>query len=426
MSLLPQESLLNQPEKLPRPYFESLNAKLPRLQAEPHLVLELELESYSQFQCTLCGDCCRLPWGIHVSKSYYDQWYAVFDQHPSGRFRAPFEVNQEPKEQAYASIRRQPGTATCVFLESDNSCFIHKNYGEAALSLTCVKYPRMERDFGPEYASRSLLHSCTAAPELLESWPDLIVCFKDSRLTDNLPLALGPGQPNRWLTYLWLGLALDLLDAPQPDTVLARWRLMLPVIDWMDAIGLQTLRPEQMPGLYYDLMARLPFAGLQPSAETNQRQALDWSLSFLSAHPGAHTWLNEIRNGHEAWPELDAEERVLLDRQLGAYLRSRLLSVPYTDMFLGELSFWQQLMVLGIQTMVLQWLALYYRRQSGGELTREQLHRAVNAIAYRFEQRSKMVTEFRLNSLSPEQAYQALGVLLSLNFAEAQLWSLGL
>lgn len=410
-------------EKLERPYFNALLACVQQLQAEPHLVLGLELESFERFQCTQCGDCCRLPWGIHVSRQYYEQWYPVFDQHPSGRFRRPFEQHEAPQDQSFASIRRQPGTATCIFLEPDNSCFVHTHYGEAALSQPCVKYPRMERDFGARYASRSLLHSCTAVPELLEAWPDLMARFTDSRDSDYQPRTFGSEHPDRFATYLWLGLALDLLESPQPETQIARWRMILPVLEWMDGIGFDQITVAQMEHIYADLKSRVMFSDFAPAPEATQRQALDWSLSFLTAHPGVHAWLTEIQTGAQPWPELEPFERELLDRQLGTYLRSRLLTLPYTDLFLGPLTLWQQVMVLGIQMLVMQWLALYYRRQSGASLTTDHLSRAVNALAYRFEQRSKLITDFRLNSLSPQQAYQALEVMQSLDFATPQPWS---
>lgn len=405
---------------LTAPYFEHLHRLTSELNQQPWKVVMLESESYSQFACTQCGECCKTPWSIHVTKDYYEHWYPILDAHPSGRFKQPFNLVSEPGEHVYGDVRRKPGTSECIFLEPDQTCFIHATYGAEALSPVCRKYPRLIKDMGNLYASRQLLHSCQAVPDFNRRFPGTLY-----RILDLYALGFAanmqpvPDYPNRQANYLWLGMAMDLLDAPQPATSLSRWQLMLPTIEWMEGIGFEKLTPSEMQHLYRDLMNRAANQGLEVPASEKLSQALNWSRSMFSDHPGCFQWLRALEQKLEPWPRLSPEERQMLDEQIYHYLRGRLFSLPYQDLMGAGLSFWQQQLLLGIQILMLQWLALFSRRQSQGSLQLEHLQRAVNAVGLRYEQRNKIAEEFRFHQLSSQACYKALDSLLSLDFASA-------
>ncbi|MEZ0370922.1 MAG: hypothetical protein ACAI44_17655 [Candidatus Sericytochromatia bacterium] len=409
-------------QPLTQPYFQHFSALVELLQQQPQLMLELESESFGHFACTQCGTCCELPWRIEISQSYYEEWFDVFDQHPSGRFKQPFVLKADASPATYAGIRRIAGGTSCIFLEADKSCYIHRHYGEAALSTVCKDFPRLSKIVKNHFVSHQLSHSCEIVPELLATHPGLMYRLKDMGsarpdLSNSDTAHLGRNE-----TYLWLGMALDLLAAPQPETVIARWRLFLPMLEWMEALGIQQVNTRQLTQLYHQLMDQLAFAGLEAPNPDWQRKGLQWGVIFLASHPGSNAWLRELLQ-HRHWPELSPSERELLDLYLGHYLRSRLLGMPFVDMHIGRMSLWQMHMLLCIQLLVLQCLALYYRAQDAVPLQKEHLQRAINAVSYRFEQVPELIKNLHFKDLSQDQCYSAMEVLLSVDFAATPAWT---
>ncbi|PKL80549.1 MAG: hypothetical protein CVV27_00230 [Candidatus Melainabacteria bacterium HGW-Melainabacteria-1] len=403
------------------PYFGHLRELVEQLQQAPNLVLELISEGYLNFACTLCGDCCRMPWAITLSQAYYEAWYEPLAQHPSGQYPEPFLKLEKPTETAYATISRQRGTHACVFLQADNSCWIHAEYGVEALSDVCRKYPRHIKDVGHQYAVRNLLHSCQAVPETEARFPGLYYRIYDPSATTPMIHGIAArGYPGRFETYLWLGMALDLLEAPRAGSLLSRWRLFPAALEWMDGIGMEKLQIHHLLTLYQDLMDKVDSQGLSLPDLSRQRLALEWAQIFMADHPGCTGWIQDVLKAERPWPELSEAEARLLDTQMRLYARNRLLVIPYRDNFLGNLSFWQQFMLLGIQLLCLQCLALYNASRDG-ELRLEHLQRAVNAIGFRLEQRGKLIKELGLDRLRPEQAYDSLITLHSLDFAALPL-----
>lgn len=404
------------------PYFEQMLILVQELQKNPHAVLMIESASLHQFSCSQCGECCRLPWTISLTQDYYQQWYSIFDQHPSGRFKEPFTILPEANPDAYADMRRKPKSAECIFLEPDQSCFIHQHYGEAALSSVCKKYPRVIKDIQQLFASRTLLNSCRETPGFNESYGQ-IFCRKIDlkQLGQSRLIPSFENYPDREIGYLWMAMGLDLLRTQTAASTLARWKEMLVTLEWMDGIGLGKITVEQMQTLYHDLISRLQLLDLKPTSVQNRHKALDWSLNALNDHPGCYQWLKSIQNHQAPWPILNEEERLLLDQQIQIYMSHRLLSMPQPDLFFSNLRFWQQQMILGIQVTMLQWLCLYFRETQQTPLEKEMVYRAVNAVGLRYEQRQKLSHDLQFANLSDQGCLNSLMVLLDLDFAS--IWN---
>ncbi|MGV3523650.1 MAG: hypothetical protein ACO1RX_05465 [Candidatus Sericytochromatia bacterium] len=410
-------------EKLNPPYFAQFEALVAELQRYPEQRLHLELDIYQQFVCTQCGECCKLPWAIQLTQEYYERWYSVFDQHPSGRFHTPFLRTQEGRPENYAHMRRVPGSSHCIFLEADDTCFIHTEYGPDALSYVCKEYPRAHKRIGHQYRSRSLLHSCEAVPELLEHHEAIVYRFDSPQAIE--PLVTGyqaAGYPGRFETYLWLGLALDLMGLEQPLSPVARWRLMLPVLEWMEGFGVESLTAEQLRWIYQEALSQAPFRGLEPSSLRDRERLFNLSLRLFGQHPGLVPWLRALLSGQRPWPLLDDTEQALLGLTLTRYLHSRLVALPYPDAFMGKLNLWQSCLMLSLQLTMLQWLALYYRDNSGAPLNQEQLNRALVFVGYRFEQRTVLVQELRLREMTFGDCLEAMQILLGLDLASPFAW----
>lgn len=411
-------------KKLEAPYFEHMRRITRQLRAQPTLLLELESESFGEFACTKCGECCLLPWQIHISKEYYDAWSGVFAAHPSGRFADAFQILAKPSKDVYAGIARQPGGYRCVFLEPDNSCYIHNEHGPEALSVVCTEYPRMHKPMANYYSSYQLMNSCQAVPELMSRFPGL--CYRFRRMPSPQPLIqpeLIPDYPGRMESYLLIGLMLDLLELPQPESQIAKWRLFLPALEWMDGLGMSKLTETDLVRIRQDLGDRAGFAGLDLPDPDQQRRALQWTRVFLTDHTGSETWLKE-RLAKQDWPELGENEKRLLDHYLGLYLRSRILGMPYWDFFVGKLTLWQQMLLLAIQLAALQVLALYFSRNQNLPLSEQHLQRAINVVGFRLEQRKELAEELQFKNLEASQCYSGIAILLSLDFAGLGVWNL--
>lgn len=405
------------------PYFPQFERLIAELQRNPQQRLHLELDIYTQFACTQCGECCKLPWAIQISQAYYERWYTVLDQHPSGRFRDPFQRIPNGAGEHYANMRRVEGSAHCIFLEADNSCFLHANYGEDALGYVCKEYPRSIKRIGHQYFSRSLLHSCQAVPDLLEQHEAILYGFDTpAEIAPLITAYQAVGYPGRFETYLWLGLALDLVSLEAPISPVARWRLMLPVLEWMEGLGVEKLSAAQLRWMYHESLAQAPFRGLETASVVQREKLMKWSLRLMAHHPGGRIWLQDIFAGRRLWPTLEAEEQALLRTHLERYLRSRLVSLPYQDPFLGKLNLWQMCLMLSLQLTMLQWMALYYRAVSEGPLNQEQLNRALVLVGYRFEQRTVMVQELHLPELAFGDCLEAMEVLLGLDLTSPFVW----
>lgn len=137
----------------------------------PEQMMLIYPEQSSQFHCHRCGACCQQPWQIQISPDYYEQWYAVFDQHPSGRFRQPFvqlAAGHPP------ILRHQEGSTRCLFLEADNQCFIHRNYGAEAKPEVCQRYPH-EASLSASLYSPLLKSSCLSAAQMLQRTGELLL-----------------------------------------------------------------------------------------------------------------------------------------------------------------------------------------------------------------------------------------------------------
>lgn len=408
-------------QPLAKPYFYSLQALVSELEQDPSKALWLELEAFENFACTLCGECCKLPWAIHVPQDYYERWNETFDKMADGRFQQPFELREEPIPTAYASFRRKPGTSECIFLEADNSCYLHSQLGEEALAHVCKVYPRVNKMMGHQYRTRYLLHSCQAVPESLIRYPELR--FALCTLEQQRPLKTGGSpllHPNRSQTYLWLGLVLDLLEQPMPESLISRWRQLRPVLDELLVIGLDQVSSGQFERLYHEALQRSAMSGFEQSDAEQQDRAMKWCFQLVPGYPGFEQWLAAIHFGKQPWPQLNPDERLLLDQYLKVFVRNRLLGVPYLDFFWGRMNLWQQALMLSLQLLCLQWLALYYRSREG-TLTASHLERALNFSGSYFEQRETLLSQLKLDTLSPEDCLQAMDTALAIDFGRLQL-----
>lgn len=395
------------------PFFSFMQKAVEILQQHPRHVLQLEPEARGSFSCSGCGKCCQRPWWIAFDRNYYEQWYEIFDQHPSGLFKEPFLIKLQPTDKHYAEVRRKPGTSECIFLEDDKSCYIQNNYGESALSDLCRKYPRYEGWFGA-YIGRFLNNSCPDVLELIHNFPGIRytigILAPEAWNTFGLinhPLGLYQG-------YLWLGMQLDLLK----DTRLS----VLQSLRHLAKLMQEQLMPAPTPTPFETFESM--HSKLQQATQTHPQalalnpgylKAYDYLLELLTPFGACRQYLMEVRSDWRKMPVLSQPEQDLLNLFLKRYLSYRLLCANYyVDNQL--VFFYPFYYLLATQICVLQWLALFYREQSAEKLSSEHLLRAATVIGYRFENSDKYIRQAQF--YTPSACLEGLDLLLSFDFGQ--------
>lgn len=162
---------------------------------------KLVLSGMVNFQCKMCGHCCK-GWNIFINKAKYQKLQEVVD---NKLLNDKVQILPgENKQGEHAKIADQ--SSSCGFLEEDNLCRIHRNYGLEYLPDVCTIFPR--RIFiTPRGLEISVVFSCPETMKLLTSKEIIKVitnppgfCFEASSLT--LPTitekALNANDENRW------------------------------------------------------------------------------------------------------------------------------------------------------------------------------------------------------------------------------------
>ena len=127
---------------------------------------------YKKFHCLAgeCPDTCCIGWEITV------------DRETEKTYQKLRKGKSELAERLRRSVRRRliiPDGDRCPFLAGDGLCDLCREYGEAAMTRTCRRYPRHVEDFG-DIHEVELLCSCPEVARLILS--------EDFRLiTRNMP-----------------------------------------------------------------------------------------------------------------------------------------------------------------------------------------------------------------------------------------------
>lgn len=385
------------------PYFGFMRQAVALLRRHERHLLELQPAFYEHFACSGCGLCCQRPWGISISREYYQRWEAEIDAHSSGQYRQPFLPRAAGTDRDYADIRRKPGTSECLFLLDDRRCFVQATYGEAALNDGCRAFPRYEGWFGA-FLGKFMITSCPDVHELAWRMPGIRYTIGKVVESKWLEMQSRPHPLGFFQGYLWLGLGLDLVQNPRLSPIQALGRL---------GQVLATL-PQQPSEADLETLYALALAPQPVLPAPDAAFAFARLLELFGGQPAVQDFVGEIARGWRALPQLAPAEALLLQDFLRSYLGYRLLSANYGES--GDF-FYPFYYALALQLNSLQWLALAYRARAGGELSREQLLRAASAVGYRYEQSSHLIGPLR--RLSPAESLQGLGRMLAFDWGAA-------
>ncbi len=395
------------------PYFDHLH----QLTQDPRFtqdVLHVEPTSFTQFQCTQCGDCCTSSWGIHLSQSYYHTWYDTFDKHPSGRFKTPFVRYDNATPEVYASMRRDAQNR-CIFLEPDNSCYIHAHHGEEALSFVCRVYPRGHKTLQNFFSTRVLLESCEAVPDTLAQHPGFQFAWRSPNpaYQTNAHNFYQPDHLQAHCNFLWLGLSFDVLNAEAPSSVFQRWRCFLELLSESLPDDVSHSQLSHWQHIAHQIHARLPLYFPLPQDADTYARALQWLIRILP-HPRCAAWLQQLHQQGQELPPLSSEEEACLNGYMQRYLENRLLGIAYGDLFWGQANFWEQNLMVLLAAVSIQTLARYHAHQQQEPLQTHHLQRASVNWTKVTEQRRNLMEQFRVKAIHQVTAQHALQILLAL------------
>ncbi|WP_346356008.1 flagellin lysine-N-methylase [Azotosporobacter soli] len=133
------------------------------------------LDIVEDFQCEMCGRCCRNDWLVTVNEASYLRNERLFaERDAQNEFSAAFQkISGErcPGEYAYIAKKKTGG---CWFLEADNRCSLHRQIGHQHLDSVCQTFPRypISSTRGMEF---TLTFNCPAVQKRLNRAKPLLV-----------------------------------------------------------------------------------------------------------------------------------------------------------------------------------------------------------------------------------------------------------
>ncbi len=388
------------PEKLRAPYFEDFQQLNQRLAHDEALTLILAFSDYGRFSCSACAACCQ-SWNIVVNEAYYHQWKEHWETHEDSRFHQAFLKNDTTDTDRFANLAKHPGTDRCVFLDSDNKCYIHKAHGEEHKPVGCQVYPRSIQPQFNGYSSIFLQKSCASAPGLMLRDPH-IYYFLKSDFAHALPPRPDSVDPEdvfpRADYHLFLGLALDLLEQPFGGLISRYGTLgqtLARLIQWDDGKSLR------WADLYRAALedVQYPSTPSEEARDTAQKMChnlVKWRFPEMMDPPPASG--------------LTPQEVTVLNQYLWVYLRQKLITQSYIPP--GQL-FYDVLTHQVVNMCFLQMTVLYTRYlQQAEPLRQAHFERALSRVERKMAHQWHWIERLKIPQLEPTLAvdvFQALG-----------------
>lgn len=346
-------------------FFQTFKKINHHLKLNPDFAVELKFEDYDKFDCSGCGECCKKPWRVPLKKSYVDEWEEVFDSHPSGRFKKPFVLFPNPTNDSYANMRRKEDSNECIFLDDDNLCFIHKNYGLNALSFICRDYPKWKLNIGQKLVISHLLASCRDIPELWFNEPEFSYVFIDGRnlSNQNIQLSLfGETYLNVYGFMIWLAIALDtVIKFESPIKGFKYFLNVLP--SFLRSTNIH-ISEELITRIYHQHQSWLKQDRIIISNSSEKLKIIrlvhrlcDCNESLKEFLP----FLDDIMEGRERIPHLTNSEKTILRQFLKSYLFRKLVAPQFA--IVGTFNLIEEMIMLGFCMTTIQLFSLYYKQE---------------------------------------------------------------
>ena len=216
----------------------------------------IEIPRHLRYDCLRCEQCCRRGWPIGLTRADYDRlktrdWSQV---DPRLADRRLFVVEGKRARTALCD------DGSCVFLDEDNLCIIHKRLGYQAKPLGCRLYPftvtrTPSGDYiGVRFSCRAVarLHGRQLTDHRKELSSFCKELFTSAEPTDpRRPVAFSKRAPNvPWADVLTVDKAIDEILGYTELTLGQRILLVERVMDQLAQADMSKLTGGALPGLF--------------------------------------------------------------------------------------------------------------------------------------------------------------------------------
>lgn len=226
------------------------------------------LDIVKDFQCQMCGVCCRREWLVTVDEASYHRNKKLFSaQGKAAEFEKafiPLEKQTTPGEFAFITKKAWGG---CWFLTEDNCCRLHRDAGHEHLDTVCQTFPRypMDTSRGMEV---TLSFSCPAVMEKVRRIDPLTIIRSSEPPTafneEASVVSVYPKQRHKFDVFrYYFELEHHCIDILQwrGAGIAERLRLLEETIGAVAAVCKQSLCSQDMKAVFYrnyEMMDKLP------------------------------------------------------------------------------------------------------------------------------------------------------------------------
>lgn len=265
----------------------------------------LQPEYVEKFHCdgSRCNSKCCGNWLITIDTEAYKKYQHV--KNPAIRKKILSALEPNPAGQGFRVKLRDNGV--CPMVCDDSLCYIQRNLGEDALSMTCKCYPRMVKRIGA-YQFRTLNMSCPLAAEQ--------ALFSDSAM--NIQQFTANDDTPAWhLTAL----RAENKPIPDGDDLLAVHIIMS---------GLAILQ-----NTAYTMEKRLVLLGLFIDKLENEVHGIE-AVSELVTYYNSEQFQQEISSLWDNWQFSSAEHKKIMEKILNVLDKENILDLAESLLHVNE------------------------------------------------------------------------------------------
>ncbi len=382
-----------------RAYFEHFKKILAELEAVPDRGVHFWFADLQEFNCSACGQCCKLSWTIHVNRDYYENWEKELGPKLGIPTEAVFELIPQGGREQYAALRKQPNSNRCVLLDERDLCRAHAAMGSEAKPFVCQSYPHTSTRLPwLQYGASFLSPSChKIGRDQPKSFP---LRHKFFAIPPNAPLPKMTVTSRHQLNFgglmLWNGIQLDLLD--RCGSFGAWLAGTTTYITHLIRMTESELGQAELTHLPWPLEAHHPVK----MSLAERAQILLNLLPPLSTRPVLAGWIPMLESwarGQEPVP-FSPEEEALLWYHQHFYWQRQILAQDW--LLGGRLDLLRQQVLWAIAGLLMRLGAILYRQLDGTTLTPEHIGKATNMVQAYVMQNSSAPQLWKLDGLRPE------------------------
>lgn len=153
------------------------------------------LKEFKDFECKKCGACCK-DWSIHLDSRASKSLHKLLKN---------VSYTKEWHERKGKKNYLKMVNGRCIFLEEDNLCYLHKNFGYERKPIVCKTFPRSFL-FTPKGVFQIVTFACPSIAESVskEEGPSYITYPWDGEREIEEELLLSEKIKIKWDLYFWI------------------------------------------------------------------------------------------------------------------------------------------------------------------------------------------------------------------------------